>query len=128
MARWTDRRRRMTLQEKRPSAADRGETARRPRGSGRLIAVANMKGGVGKTTTVVMLAEALAADGASVLVVDLDSQASVSLCLAGETVLAEMIARGRTLEAYLALKLLSWDKPLLTPRIRNHVSVAMHQN
>ncbi|MGU3362409.1 ParA family protein [Methylobacterium sp. M6A4_1b] len=104
------------------------ETMRRPRGSGRLIAVANMKGGVGKTTTVVMLAEALAADGASVLVVDLDPQASVSVCLAGETVLAEMIARGRTLEAYLALKLVSREKPLLAPRIRNQISVTMHRN
>ncbi|MCJ2033470.1 ParA family protein [Methylobacterium sp. J-068] len=102
--------------------------ARRPHGSGHLIAVANMKGGVGKTTTVVMLAEALAADGASVLVVDLDPQASVSVCLAGETLLAEMIARGRTLEAYLALKLVSREKPLLAPRIRDRVSVTTHQN
>lgn len=97
-------------------------------GPGRLIAVANMKGGVGKTTTVVMLAEALAADGASVLVVDLDPQASVSVCLAGETLLAEMIARGRTLEAYLALKLINRDKPALAPRIRDQVSVTTHQN
>ena len=104
------------------------EAARRPRGSGRLIAVANMKGGVGKTTTVVMLAEALAADGASVLVVDLDPQASVSVCLAGETALAEMIARGRTLEAYLALKLVSREKPLLAPRIQSQTGVTMHRN
>jgi cellulose biosynthesis protein BcsQ len=104
------------------------ETARRPRMHGRLIAVANMKGGVGKTTTVVMLAEALAADGASVLVIDLDPQASVSVCLAGETVLAEMITRGRTLEAYLALKLVSREKPRLAPRVRDQVSVTMHGN
>lgn len=96
--------------------------------TGKLIAVANMKGGVGKTTTVVMLAEALAADGANVLVVDLDPQASVSVCLAGEEILGEMIAKGRTLEAYLALKLIQGEKPVLTPRIRANVSLTTHQN
>ncbi|KQP07360.1 chromosome partitioning protein [Methylobacterium sp. Leaf99] len=95
--------------------------------TGKLIAVANMKGGVGKTTTVIMLAEALAADGARVLVVDLDPQASVSVCLAGEALLAELIAHGRTLEAYLALKLIAREKPLLQPRIRAGVSVTMHR-
>lgn len=96
--------------------------------SGKLIAVANMKGGVGKTTTVVMLAEALAADGARVLVIDLDPQASVSVCLAGDDLLAQMISRGRTLEAYLALKLITRHKPDLRARIQPGVSLTMHKN
>ena len=95
--------------------------------TGKLIAVANMKGGVGKTTTVVMLAEALAADGAHVLVADLDPQASVSVCLAGEEILGEMIAKGRTLEGYLALKLIRGEKPILAPRIRGNVSLTTHR-
>lgn len=96
---------------------------------GKFIAVANMKGGVGKTTTVVSVAEALAADdlSASVLVVDLDPQASASVCIAGDDHLDQLIKAERTLEAFLEKRLIRLEKAELDLIIRTQISALTHQ-
>ena len=56
----------------------------RPKGApAKLVAVANFKGGVGKTSTAAHLAMSAALDGYKVLVVDLDSQGSMTSIFGG---------------------------------------------
>ena len=51
---------------------------------GSVYAVANQKGGVGKTTTAVNIAAAVAADGSQTLLVDLDPQCNATVALGGD--------------------------------------------
>jgi len=69
----------------------------------RIIGVANQKGGVGKTTSTVNLAVALAQHGARVLVVDLDPQGNTSTAFSvehreGTRSIYDVLVHGRSLD------------------------------
>jgi len=66
----------------------------------RTVSVVNMKGGVGKSTTVASLAETLASEGLRVLVIDLDPQSNVSMMLAGQDRWVELRQANRTIDEY----------------------------
>ena len=66
-------------------AANREYRPYRPEGAdAKVVAVANFKGGVGKTSTCAHLAMSAALDGYKVLVIDLDSQGSMTSIMGGQ--------------------------------------------
>ncbi|MDN5797696.1 MAG: ParA family protein, partial [Intrasporangium sp.] len=79
-----------------------GRTFPKPAGGTRVLTVANQKGGVGKTTTAVNIAAALAQGGLQVLVVDLDPQGNASTALgidhhAGVPSIYDVLVHGKPL-------------------------------
>ena len=91
----------------------------------RLIAVVNMKGGVGKSSTIVGLAEALGQSG-PVLVIDADTQATASYCLAGNSILKKLHDQKppKTLDQFLRRRFINKDT---SARLSEYIEASVSQ-
>ena len=110
----------------------------------KVIAIANQKGGVGKTTSTVNVARALVDAGASVLMVDCDPQSSLSIIygvdplklraletagktlyygLVKETPLADLVIAGTPALIPASIRLANAETELASPfRYRHHLT------
>ncbi len=98
--------------------------------SGQIIAIANSKGGVGKTTTTVALAEAFAAEGRRALVLDLDAQANASMLVFGangDERLFRTIREERTVSDYLDENFVGGEPKALSAFVTEGASDVSHR-
>ncbi len=97
----------------------------------RIISIANSKGGVGKTTTCVSLAEAFAASDLRTLVIDLDTQANASLLIYGhngDQLLFEAIQEYATISDWLLENFFAGEQRRLSDFIVTNASDVTHKD